>query len=54
MKRGLLFGAVTFFLVVCFMIVNSDKLSPVSKDPAALAPPNAEFNEWRKLWEKQR
>jgi hypothetical protein len=55
LKKGLLAGAVVFFLVLAVMIVKSDRFqTPKSNDPSVLPPPSVEFDQWRKHWEKQR
>lgn len=53
-KRGLLIGALGFFLVLSFLVVKLDKSTVISTDPVALPAPSSEFDDWRKQWEKQR
>lgn len=55
LKRALLLCAIVFLSMIMLMIFNGGKLSSLNKkDPSSLQPPNQQFEDWRKQWEKQR
>lgn len=55
LKQVFLLCAVVFLGVIGFMIFQGGKLGyPDKKDPSTLPFPSREFEDWRKVWEKQR